>query len=282
MPEIRWEAAGPLPETGRKWRCTQFAARCGDRRPNRADRALKGRYAHADAVRFRAQAAQCAYDQGRLGKGPVMAEVAHDVLAVTDKRARQLARISMRRLRYWEETGLIVPSVRRQVSPGKTVRLYGFEDLLELLVAAELRRRPGISLQHIRRLIAHLRKRDFSAPLRELKFATHDNHIYVQYPDGSWSGDPDPDQLIFRQAVALDLVSARIEAAGKRDPAAPGKVVKRRGVHGGKPIFAGTRIPVGTVQRYLQAGYSTEAIIEEYPSLTPADIDAARQHAAAS
>jgi uncharacterized protein (DUF433 family) len=217
-----------------------------------------------------------------------MAEAAHDVLsapdvlAVTDKRAHQLARISLRRLRYWEETGLVVPAVRRQVSPGKTVRLYGFEDLLELLVAAELRRRPGISLQHIRRLIAHLRKRDFSAPLRELKFATHGKDIYVQYPDGHWSGDPDPDQLIFRQAVALDLVSARIEAAGKRDAGATGRVVQRRGVQGGKPVFAGTRIPVGTVQRYLAAGYGTEAILEEYPTLTAADIDAARQHAAAS
>lgn len=216
-----------------------------------------------------------------------MAEAAQDALdasaivAVTDKRACQLARISMRQLRYWEETGLVVPSVRRQVSPGKTVRLYGFEDLLELLVAAGLRRRPGISLQHVRRVIAHLRKRDFRAPLRELKFATHGSDIYFQYPDGTWSGDPDPDQTIFSQAVALDRVSARIEAAGKRD-AVPGKIVKRRGVQGGKPIFAGTRIPVATVQHYLEAGYSTEAIIEEYPTLTPADVDAAKQYAAAS
>src|SRR5258707_12897400 len=97
----------------------------------------------ADAVRFRAQAAQCAYDQGRLGKGPVMAEVAHDVLAVTDKRARQLARIRMRRLRYWGETGLIVPSVPRQVSLGKTVRLYRFEDPPQVPRGTGPRRRPG-------------------------------------------------------------------------------------------------------------------------------------------
>lgn len=211
-----------------------------------------------------------------------MAGAASDMLAVTDKTARRLARISMRQLRYWEKTGLVVPSVRYQVSKGKTVRLYGFEDLLELLVAAELRHRPGISLQHIRRLVVFLRKRDFSAPLRELKFATHGNHIYVQYPDGSWSGDPDPEQLIFRQAVDLDLVSARIQTAGARDPAMQGKVVTRRGVQGGKPIFAGTRIPVGTVQRYLQAGYTTDTIIEEYPTLTPADVEAARRYAAAS
>jgi uncharacterized protein (DUF433 family) len=58
-------------------------------------------------------------------------------------------------------------------------------------------------------------------------------------------------------------------------------VVSRRGVLGGKPIFARTRIPIAVVQRYLQAGYGAEAIIEEYPSLTLADIGAARHYVAA-
>lgn len=205
-----------------------------------------------------------------------------DDLAVSDKRAIKLARITMNQLRYWEKIGLVVPSVRRQVSPGKAVRLYSFEDLLELLVAAELRHRPGISLQHIQRIVAYLRKQEFTAPLREVRFATYGSNIYIQYPDGSWSGDPVPDQLIVQQAVALDLVTARIDAVRSRDPGDAGRVVQHRGVHRGKPVFAGTRIPVGAVQRYLQAGYDTEAIIEEYPSLTPEDVDAARRETVAS
>jgi DNA-binding transcriptional MerR regulator len=211
-----------------------------------------------------------------------MAQPVEEVLAVSDKRAKSLAGISMHQLRYWEQIGLIVPSVRRVISPRNIVRLYSFQDLLQLLVAAELRKRPGISLQHIQRIVAHLRDRDFAAPLRELKFATHGKNIYFQYPDGTWLGDPLPDQLIFRQAIALDLVGEKIESASDRDPATAGQVVRRRGVHGSKPIFAGTRIPVGTVQRYLDAGYDTKAIIEEYPSLTPADIETARQQLAAS
>ena len=67
----------------------------------------------------------------------------------------------------------------------------------------------------------------------------------------------------------------------EREPAAAGRVVRRRGVHASAPIFAGTRIPVATVQRYLEAGDGTEAIIAEYPSLTPADIETARHYAAA-
>ena len=92
-----------------------------------------------------------------------------------------------------------------------------------------------------------------------------------------------PDQVVFRQAIALDLVGDRIEAAGRpRSGARPGKVDQAPRRPGGKPIFAGTASRSRTVQRYLQAGYGTEAIIEEYPSLTPADIDAARQPAVAS
>jgi len=211
-------------------------------------------------------------------EGAQMAEAMGDVLAVPDKRAAKLARITMRKLRYWEQTGLIVPSIKRQITPRNTVRLYSYQDLLELLVAAELRDR--VSLQLIRRVVAQLQDRGFADPLRELRFATHGNDVYFQYPDGSWSGHPDPDQVIYHQVIALEPLRERIPAAGKRDPDEAGKVVRRRGVLGSKPIFAGTRILVSTVQRYLQAGYGTEAIIEEYPSLTPADIETARRSAA--
>jgi DNA-binding transcriptional MerR regulator len=211
-----------------------------------------------------------------------MAEAIQDALAISDKRAMRLARVTIRQLRHWERTGLVVPSIIRQLSERNTVRLYSFQDLLELLVAAELRNRPGISLQHVRRLVTHLHERGFVAPLRELRFATHGRDIYVQFPDGTWSGDPVPDQLVFHQVLDLDLLTARIEALTTRDPAAAGKVATRRGVHKSGPIFAGTRILVATVQSYLASGYDTAAIIEEYPSLTPADIEAARRYATAS
>jgi len=199
-------------------------------------------------------------------------------LAVPDKRAARLAHISLRQLHYWDQTGLLVPSIRRQISQRNVVRLYSFQDLLSLLVAAQLRNR--VSLQHIRRIVARLNQRGFIEPLRELRFATHGTHIFFQYPDGSWSGDPLPDQVIFHQVIELEALRAKIPTVTERDPASAGRTVRRRGVMGSKPIFAGTRIPVETVRRYLDAGYDTNAIISEYPSLTPADIDAARNYAA--
>ena len=50
-------------------------------------------------------------------------------------------------------------------------------------------------------------------------------------------------------------------------------VIKRRGVCGGKPIIAGTRIPVWAIAGWLRKGYAAEKIQREiYPSLGMAEI----------
>jgi uncharacterized protein (DUF433 family) len=160
----------------------------------------------------------------------------------------------VRRLRYWEETQLVAPSISRKLSLRNTVRLYSFQDMLALLVVAWLRTEHGMSLQHIRRVIAHLHARGYHQPLRE--------------------------QIVLEETIRLDPLRTRISRATQRPAPQVGQIITRRGVMGNKPIFAGTRIPVATVQRYLDAGYDTKQIIKEYPALTPADIKAARNYAA--
>jgi DNA-binding transcriptional MerR regulator len=211
-----------------------------------------------------------------------MASAAEELLAFPDTRARQLARVSMRRLRYWEETGLVEPSITRQLSPKNTVRLYSFQDLLSLLVVAELRTERDMSLQHIRRVVEHLRSRGYEAPLRELTFATLGQEIYFQHSDGSWEGDLRPDQRVLEKVLHLDPLRARITRAAERQASEAGQVIKKRGVHASAPVFAGTRIRVSTVQEYLRRGYDTNAILEAFPDLTAADVaEAARLLAAA-
>jgi DNA-binding transcriptional MerR regulator len=101
------------------------------------------------------------YDQGQMTEGAKVASATEELPAFPDTRARQLAGVSMGRLRYWEETGLVVPSIRRQLSPNHTVRLYSFTDLLSLLVVAQLRVERRMSLQHVRRVVEHLRSRGY-------------------------------------------------------------------------------------------------------------------------
>jgi len=47
-------------------------------------------------------------------------------------------------------------------------------------------------------------------------------------------------------------------------------------------VLAGTRIRVATVQRYLQRGYQTDAILEAFPDLKVEDVDEARRQLAAA
>jgi uncharacterized protein (DUF433 family) len=57
------------------------------------------------------------------------------------------------------------------------------------------------------------------------------------------------------------------------------KSVRDPQIFGGKPVVAGTRIPVRQILDHLAEGYMPEEIIFEYPLLTRADIQAVMRFA---
>jgi uncharacterized protein (DUF433 family) len=192
--------------------------------------------------------------------------------------AASLVGVSRRQLEYWRATGLVIPGIVRQVSSYREVRLYEFDELVQLRAVAALRA-EGISLQHIRRVVEYLRSH-YAAPLREVRFAVVGEEIYFQHADGTWEGDRARGQLVLSHVLDVDLIRSdlRERLAGERRRAdEAGRVEKRRKVVGSQPVFAGTRITVATVQAYLDRDYSTEEIIEAYPDLTPDDIETARR-----
>ena len=62
-----------------------------------------------------------------------------------------------------------------------------------------------------------------------------------------------------------------------RDPAHIGRIVRKRGVCGSKPVFAGTRVRVKVIQNFLEDGASIKEILLNYPGLTDLDVQAAIQ-----
>jgi uncharacterized protein (DUF433 family) len=210
-----------------------------------------------------------------LGEPPVPDEL----IAMPAAAAARLAKVSERRLRSWDETGLLTPGIKRRLSPRNTVRLYGFPELVELRVITSLEN-LGVSLRRIRKVVQFLRDEGHKAPLRELRFAVAGNEIFFQRPDGTWAGDRRPEQFVFEATITLPLEQYRAgvrEAAQSGRQQDAGRVQRQRKVLGHKPVFAGTRIPVSAVAPYLKRGLSVERILEAFPQLTKADIEAARR-----
>lgn len=205
--------------------------------------------------------------------------VDESLVAFPRVRAAELAGVTLRRLDYWRETDVVRPTWESRVSPQRRVRLYGFTDLMSLLVTVELRKR-AVSLQHIRSFTHWLRAFGYESPLTELTFATQGKHAYWQHPDGGWEGDLAPGQGVIAEVLDLRPLRARILKAARRAADTVGKTTTRRGLRGSKPVIDGTRVPVDTVRRYLDRGYSADQIVEAFPILEEADVEAVRVSAA--
>jgi DNA-binding transcriptional MerR regulator len=87
----------------------------------------------------------------------------------TSREVVALTGITLRRLQWWDERRIVVP-----VREGHR-RMYSNEDLAEVAVICELRRR-GFSLQRVRKVMRFL-QREFSKRLAETVTGSSDYHL---------------------------------------------------------------------------------------------------------
>jgi len=87
----------------------------------------------------------------------------------TSREVIQLTGITPRQLQWWDERGIVVP-----VREGHR-RLYSMEDLAEVAVICELRRK-GFSLQRVRKVVRFL-QREFSKRLAETVSGASEYHL---------------------------------------------------------------------------------------------------------
>jgi DNA-binding transcriptional MerR regulator len=87
----------------------------------------------------------------------------------TSRDVVELTGITPRQLQWWDERGIVVPTREGHR------RLYSFEDLSEVAVICQLRRK-GFSLQRVRKVIRFLQK-EFSKRLAQTVTGTSDYHL---------------------------------------------------------------------------------------------------------
>src|SRR5437667_12794475 len=87
----------------------------------------------------------------------------------TSRELVSLTGITFRQLQWWDERGIVVPAREGHR------RMYSHEDLAEVAVICELRRR-GFSLQRVRAVMRFL-QREFSKRLSETVSGSSDYHL---------------------------------------------------------------------------------------------------------
>jgi uncharacterized protein (DUF433 family) len=198
--------------------------------------------------------------------------------AYTADQVARLSGLTMRQLGYWDSIGFFRPQYASENRRSPYSRIYSFSDLIGLRTISVLKGRHGVPLKHLKETAAKLTKTT-DRPWSELKFTVWNREVAevepgTGVPEGVLSGQ----RALFSVGEIIDdmeKATARLRARSEGDA---GKIVRNRNVAHNKPVFSGTRIPIGAVQRFAKAGYSTEQILKEYPSLTEADVQAALQY----
>jgi DNA-binding transcriptional MerR regulator len=98
--------------------------------------------------------------------------------AFTSHQASRLTGCTPRQLRYWDQIGLVSPSIQRTGGRSGVPRLYSFRDLVSLRVVKSLLD-GGMSLQRVRRAFEYLRRNaDLEGHLSEVKLITDGKSIF--------------------------------------------------------------------------------------------------------
>jgi uncharacterized protein (DUF433 family) len=204
------------------------------------------------------------------------------LLAFTLEHAARVTGVSERRIRYWDQTGVLSPSLSRTVARrGPYSRIYSFRDLVGLRTLRELRDRYGLSLQRLREIGKWLRE-TYNEPWSSLRFyivgrGRTADVIFHDPKSEAFLSTRRRHQAVMK--IELEPIARETEEEAKkltiRSEDQIGKIVQNRYILGNAPVLAGTRIPTAAVWDFYKAGHDAAAILREYPRLTPVDVERA-------
>lgn len=201
--------------------------------------------------------------------------------AFAEEQVARLTGISVGQLRYWDRTEFFQPEFAYIERKDAYSRIYSYLDVVSLRIIARLRK--DVPLQRLRAVKEELSA--FSQDLwRGLTLWVQNREVAFINPN---TGEPEEvvsGQKIMKLPLAetLDDLDEKLRILLERDPTVVGTISQHRRVMHNRPVIAGTRIPVSAIRSFDDAGYSTDEILAEYPSLTAEDVEAAisEDHAA--
>jgi uncharacterized protein (DUF433 family) len=196
------------------------------------------------------------------------------VAAFTADQVARLTGLTMAQLGYWDRIGFFRPQHAAEKRASPYSRIYSFEDVVGLRTLSVLRREHHVSLPHLRK-VADTLSHYTARPWSEVRLKVWNRKVQFDDPetggtrgvvDGQYVLLPILDVMEDVRKAAADLRHRRAEQIGR--------IEKHRYVAHSSPVLAGTRVPVATIRRFLEDGFSIDHVLAEYPSLKRADVEA--------
>ena len=197
------------------------------------------------------------------------------IYALDSDTVAKLVGVPKSTLTSWERRGVFKPSYFDPLPGSLLSRVYSFRDVVSLRALAQIRRQLSVPFEEIQRAGDYL-SQHYDSTWSELRFGVIDRRLLFRDPGSKrWIGHDGQGVLELDLSEIPKEIEHRAKLALLRDAADSGLIVRNRYVQHNNPILAGTRIPTSTIWVYHEDGFSADQIIEQFPQLTNADIEAA-------
>ena len=201
------------------------------------------------------------------------------LLAFNVEQVHRLTGLSERQIRYWAKKEFYTPEYSNE-DRRAFGRVYSFQDLVYLRTIALLRNTHKVPIKQLRRVHEWLDNHP-SETWASLKFHVVGRELIFEDRDLKlWLSARCPSQAAIPIHLDAVISNARVDASALRDrsPEEIGSISRHRLVSHNAPVLAGTRIRTSAIWKFHEAGYTDQQILDQYPRLEPADIEAALQY----
>jgi uncharacterized protein (DUF433 family) len=200
------------------------------------------------------------------------------IVALTEDHVSAITGLSKGQLRAWDKRGFFVPKFAYDDRRSAYSRIYSFKDVVGLKAIAELRQKHHISIKKLEAVARMMEQRGFEH-WADIKLYVVKGEVHFREPASDEVESIADGQLAMLPIIEIiSDVTAQVEKLKHRASDQFGRIKRSKHVARNSWVVAGTRIPTATIRRYLEAGFSKDYIISEYPSLTGDDIDAVIEH----
>lgn len=198
------------------------------------------------------------------------------VTAFTEDQVERLTTLTKSMLRYWSKIGFFKPQLAADAARSPYARIYSFKDVVGLRTIALLKGQHGVSLRELQRVAAELTQ--YSAnPWADITLYVWNRKVQFDEPDtGRMRGVTDKQYFMFPLKSVMEDVTRDFAAMRRRSADDIGRTEKHRYVSHNAEVIAGTRIPVSTIQHFIEDKFSNAEILKEYPTLTADDVEVVR------